>query len=380
MTGRRWLAGGVTALAGLAVLLLGMLPPHVMRTGQLDPRDWLLPALLVLPLAALLHGPFGARRWPVFLWSLLALAMPPLVLCVAGSAGQGGRLSAWLHPAPSRFPSAARRPTVGLLSGPVLHGPAAQGLLQGGFARAPLWHALSRRFDLHPLDALDERALAGLDALLLIQPRALAPDELVSLDKWVRMGGRAVLLADPDLRWADPRPLGHPLRAPPVTLLDPLLGHWGISLGPAPMRSGADPVERRFLDNGHMLQISGASHFLPDGKACRLSSRGLVARCRIGRGIAILVADADFANDALWTADPANPAHIGSWTSDAPALLADFLGDGQGNAAGRCIWLTRADGLPGAARPALAVLLLLSAMVSLSMGTKREKRSVSQIE
>ena len=43
------------ALPGLLVLLGGL--PALLRTGQVDPRGWMLPALLLVPAAALL------KRW-----------------------------------------------------------------------------------------------------------------------------------------------------------------------------------------------------------------------------------------------------------------------------------------------------------------------------
>ncbi|MET0361470.1 MAG: hypothetical protein ABW048_06925, partial [Sphingobium sp.] len=183
--------------------------------------------------------------------------------------------------------------------------------------------------------------------------------ELVALDGWVRRGGRVVILTDPDLLWQDERPLGHSLRAPPSGMLDPLLRHWGLTLAPAPARSGGDPVIRRFLDDGRMLQIAGASHFIPNRAArCSLSSDGLVARCAPGQGAAILVADADFANDALWTIDGATPGRVAAWTSDTVPVLADWLAPGTGGIIGRRIWMERADSLQKAVRLALVALAM----------------------
>ncbi|HEX7872421.1 MAG TPA: DUF4350 domain-containing protein [Sphingobium sp.] len=377
-----WQAGGATALAGVGVLLWGMLPPHVMATGQLDPRDWLVPGVagLVL-LLGLLRWILRRWDWPVVLIAVTAVVLPPVVLCVAGSAGQEARLDAWLHPAPLRLPLTVKRPVVGVLSGPMLRGLPRQGAMQEGFVPTPLWEALSRPLDLRPVDALAAETLARTSTLLVIQPRALAPEELVALDTWVRMGGRAVLLVDPDLRWADARPLGHPLRAPSVTMLGPLLVHWGLKLAPVPPQASGGPVERRIMDDGRMIQIAGASHFLPSLSGCRTESGGLVVRCAVGKGTALLVADADFANDALWTADPADSIGMRAWTSDTVPVLADFLVPGAGKAAGRRIWLAQADGLPGALRMALGVLVILSVAVSATLsrgGRMAEKRGVSQ--
>ncbi|MET0364249.1 MAG: hypothetical protein ABW169_06310 [Sphingobium sp.] len=379
-----WRAAAATLLVGLGVLLWGIVPPHVMETGQLDPRDWLVPGAAGLVVLLLLLR-WILKRWDgmAAILATLAMVLPPLILCLTGSAGQGGRLPAWLHPRPSALPMAVSRPVVAVLSGPVLHGLAGRGAMQQGFARAPLWDALSRSLDLRPVDAVTAGTLRDRAVLLVVQPRALAPQELVALDSWVRMGGRGVLLVDPDLRWADARPLGHPLRAPSVTMLGPLMAHWGLKLAPVPPEASGGPVERRMLADGRMIQIAGASHFIPSGSLCRVASDGLVAQCVVGKGTAILVADADFVNDALWTADPAAPAQTRRWTSDAVAVLADFLAPGTGEMAGRRVWLVRADGLPVALRMALGLLVLLVAG-QVGWGALRQrwtkKRGVSQRE
>lgn len=359
-----------TALVGLVVLLAGLVPPYVMLTGQLDPRGWAWPALAGwFALLAFLRWR-GALGGASALSSLVALAGPPVLLSATG--GVPG-LSVWEKLGAGEVPAAARRVEIGILSGPVLHGPRPGGRLPT-FFDGPLWQALSRRFTLVPVDALDRRGLSRFRTLLLIQPRALGPDELVALDDWVKVGGHGVILADPDLRWADARPLGHPQRPPRASALGPLFAHWGVALSPMMSQRPGEPVERRILDDGRMIQIAGASHFLPNGAACRMEARGLVARCRIGRGTAILVADADFANDALWTAAPARPLAMRRWTGDAVPFLADLLVPGAGEAMGRRLWLARADGLAAAVRPALAGLVLLAIMTGLSTGLGRTKR------
>src|SRR5687768_16778288 len=56
---------------------------------------------------------------------------------------------------------------------------------------------LEADYRLRPLDTLDAASLAGLDHLMLAQPRALSPAENVALDAWVRDGGKLLLFADP---------------------------------------------------------------------------------------------------------------------------------------------------------------------------------------
>ena len=66
--------------------------------------------------------------------------------------------------------------------------------------------------------------------LLMAQPLAQTAENLVALDDWVRGGGRVLLLADPMLEWPSERPLGDPLRPPPMFADTGLLAHWGLRL------------------------------------------------------------------------------------------------------------------------------------------------------
>ncbi|HTH28986.1 MAG TPA: hypothetical protein VL918_11005 [Sphingobium sp.] len=358
---RPFLSGLATFAIGLLVLFAGMLPPGVIATGQLTPFAWMAPALIGLAALLMLFQRLFAGLSPV-LWSVAVavVVLPPLVLCIAGAE----RLSsAFIYP-PERLGTAERRPRLTVMSGPRLFAPEpseGENHVIRGFVAAPLWQALARRFDPRPADALGDAALRNAGLLLLVQPRALAPEEMVALDAWIRGGGRAVLLLDPELRWADGRALGDPLRPPLRSLLIALLRHWGLTLKDPPSRAaGADPVERRFLADGRLLQLAGASGFRSDRPTCGLSEGGLVARCRIGKGMAVAVADADFANDALWTTAPERPEHSRYWTSDAVPVIAGWLDPASEASQPKPIWLHRIDGLPGALRIAIIVLLCLS--------------------
>jgi len=133
----------------------------------------------------------------------------------------------------------------------------------------------------------------------MIQPRAQPAEVLVQLDQWVRGGGRVVLLADPALQWPSERTLGDPLRPPPGFADTGLLGHWGLRLD-APDVLGPASAKAQGLD------ISSASpgRLVSTSSTCRTIGSGLVARCRIGTGEAIVVADADFIDVQRF--DPAN--------------------------------------------------------------------------
>lgn len=150
---------------------------------------------------------------------------------------------------------------------------------------------LERHGPLVPLDRIDAAALAGLDRLILAQPRALAPDENVALDAWVRSGGSVLLFADPMLTGESRFGIGDRRRPQDVILLSPILRHWGLEL----RFDEAQPEgiqTREFA--GTVLPVNLAGHFerLPSSPDCAVEAAGIVAFCRIGQGHVALVADA----------------------------------------------------------------------------------------
>lgn len=184
------------------------------------------------------------------------------------------------RPLPARPP--ALRPNLLLLTSlPLVFGE--QFSLQGG--GSPALEALETRYRVVPISVTDEQDLAKGRLLLMAHPLAQAAEYLVALDAWVRRGGRVLLLADPMLEWPSERPLGDPLRPPPMFMDTGLLGHWGLRLD-APDERG--PASRN-LGN---FEIATASPGLLYGR-CDISGDRLVAHCRIGKGEATIVADAD---------------------------------------------------------------------------------------
>lgn len=153
--------------------------------------------------------------------------------------------------------------------------------------RSPIAAFLEERYRLTAIDLPSQVPAAS--TLLVVQPRALPAEELVALDDWVRAGGRLVLLADPRLEWPSQRPLGDELRPPPMFADTGLLQHWGLRLD-APDKAG--PVE-----NGDVTYVS-PGRLVGDGP-CAVEPGGIVARCRLGKGRATVVADADWLNEAL---------------------------------------------------------------------------------
>jgi len=143
--------------------------------------------------------------------------------------------------------------------------------------------------------------------MLMAQPQAQTAENLVALDDWVRRGGRVLLLADPMLEWPSKLPLGDRLRPPPMFADTGLLAHWGLRLD-APDERG--PALRQ-LAGREIETVSPGALF---GR-CAISGDRLVARCPIGKGGAVVVADADFLN----IADIDGPTE-----NNLPALLGEL--------------------------------------------------------
>ena len=153
---------------------------------------------------------------------------------------------------------------------------------------SPVLETLRTRFALVPIDVTDPPSLAKGRLLFMAQPRAQPPENLVALDDWVRRGGRAVLFADPVLEWPSGKPPTDPT-GPPRSFADTgLLGHWGVRLD-APDERGPARVRIEGRD------VATLSPGVLNG-GCRIENGGLIADCAIGKGRAIVVADADFLN------------------------------------------------------------------------------------
>lgn len=170
-------------------------------------------------------------------------------------------------------------------------------LLNGPDQRAAIVRALSTRYDVVPLARPDQQSLAR-SILILAQPRALAGEELVAIDSWVRGGGRILIFTDPELVWPSELPLGDPRRAPPIGLLDPLLAHWGLTLVSSAM-TDAGP-ERTISIGQSPVAVAWAGEWQTRNPDCTIANEGLIADCRIGKGRALLVADADLLDQRLW--------------------------------------------------------------------------------
>lgn len=198
----------------------------------------------------------------------------------------------------SLVPPGPRLRVVLMSSLPLVHGDGVDmaAMIAGKSNPHPLHQQLKAAHDLVVADALDDQVLAGADLAILLQPRALPPEALVAVDDYVRGGGRLLLFADPVLEWPGGNGLGDPLGPLRASLISPLLRHWGLEL--------LDPElgTVRLQPSGTVLVRPGQFSALlgKTGDAvCAIRQSGHIAHCRVGKGKAVLVADADVLDPAM---------------------------------------------------------------------------------
>lgn len=248
------------------------------------------------------------------------------------------------------------RPTLLLLTGlPLVWGES--GPFDPASRPIAAYRYLEREFAVRPIDYLDARTLGSNNLLLLAQPHALAPVELVALDAWVRRGGHLLILADPDLVWPTAVALGDPRRPPPTSMLAPLLDHWGVGLGP-PKDRGTRMIYLRDGRERRRLVLAAPGRFSADNRHCRIAAQAWFAACRIGAGRALLIADADFLHDDLWTSPVPRGDQRHARTADNPLLLAAWLDQLTGHQRPRSVQPVRWLVPPIDRRPALIAALL----------------------
>ncbi|OYW45516.1 MAG: hypothetical protein B7Z08_09610 [Sphingomonadales bacterium 32-68-7] len=215
--------------------------------------------------------------------------------------------------APACSQTAPERPALGLLGTiPIFWGEAA-GPAEALAGSADHWARpqLEQTFALRPLDVLDAASLAGLERLLLAQPRALSPAENVALDAWVRGGGHLLLFADPLLTGESRFAIGDRRRPQDVALLSPILARWGLRL------TFAEDQQQGFSVRdvaGIPVPLNLPGRFEGDG-SCALAGDGVLARCRIGAGEVTVLADAALLD--LHERHPAAPAALERLTAAA---------------------------------------------------------------
>lgn len=244
-------------------------------------------------------GNRAIRRW-------LALA----ALCLTGACGEARPDPA----APEQTVTASSlavaaapdAPALGIMSSLPLYWPLEADVtdLASGTAPRP-WQrsVMEQRYRLVPLDTLSPVSglsstdpaidpLADLDRLAVIQPRGLSPADNVALDRWVRAGGRLVLMLDPALTGAYEFPLGDPRRPIDTALIPPVVARWGLSVNFD--ESQPDEPQQAILDGKDLTVLLAGQLAISDPAAaqCELLANNRVARCALGDGYVTIVADA----------------------------------------------------------------------------------------
>lgn len=182
---------------------------------------------------------------------------------------------------------------------------------------APHWakSVLEQRGKVIALNTLAD--LARFDRLIIAQPRPFSPEENVALDTWVRAGGKLLLFADPMLTQESAFALGDRRRPQDVVLISPILGRWGLELRFDDSQPG---VARENAGEAMPVHLPGQFATRPGGEdtRCDIGAEGLIARCRVGKGRVLMVADAALLDAA--GEHEARSARLG-------ALFAESFGD-----------------------------------------------------
>ena len=162
---------------------------------------------------------------------------------------------------------------------------------------------MAERGALTPLDTLaGAQGLAGAPGLtratrlVMAQPRPLSPEENLALDRWVRAGGRLLLLADPALTEDSAFAIGDQRRPHDIVMLSPILARWGLRLAFDDAQALGEHDASAF---GAQIPVNLPGAFVAapaigggEAARCRIEASGLTARCRVGRGTVTALADA----------------------------------------------------------------------------------------
>lgn len=220
---------------------------------------------------------------------LLNTALPLAALVLVGALG-------WLWFAQS---APGPRPQVAIMTSlPIYWSEGADvALIAAGQGELP-WvrGALEARYRLKPVDmlgAIDGRdPLTGIDRLMVVQPRALSPQDNLALDRWVMGGGHLFLALDPLLTGQYSIPLGDPRHPVAVGLIPPVIERWGMEL----RFDETQPLAVRDVDAGGIdipVAMAGEIHPLPgSGSGCTIDASRILATCTLGKGRVTILADA----------------------------------------------------------------------------------------
>ncbi|WP_447756242.1 Gldg family protein [Sphingopyxis fribergensis] len=319
---------GRTIVLTLALLAIAQALLALLLAGSAAWLQLLLTALAGTVAAFLADALVGWRRRARLLPWLAGL------LLVIGWFGAGHALLALLY---RHVAAPAGSPDATMLSGLPLRWSGANGIaamIAEGTQDDPALAQLEAAGPVSLVDSLVDHVPPPRGALLVVHPRALAPQELVAIDAFVRGGGRAVILADALSGWPARYPFGDPRNPPITSLLTPLLDHWAVTLGSAPAgEAGLVPVDF----DGARLNLFSAGRFDRLPRSCRAFADRRVARCPIGSGEVWLVGDADLLFAPSW--QPAVPGAAHLRQADTMEWLSARLWPGAGFGLLRPVWI-----------------------------------------
>ena len=317
-----------------SLLALGFLVAVQAALGLFLAGSAAWPQLLLTAFAGAIAGWFADA---LVQWHARVRLLPWLagLLLVVGWFGAGHALLARLY-RPAVAPVGA--PAATMLTGLPLRwsGGGMAAMIAEGGQDDPALARLDAAGPVSLVDSLVDHVPPPGGTLLVAHPRALAPQELVAIDAFVRGGGRAVVLADALSGWPPRYPLGDPRNPPVTSLLTPLLDHWGVTLGAAPAPAGAGKVLAVDID-GERLNLFSAGRFDRLPQSCQAFAGQRIARCIVGGGEAWLVGDADLLFAPAWQPIVPGAAHLRR--ADTMEWLSARLWRHAGNGLLRPVWI-----------------------------------------
>ncbi len=169
----------------------------------------------------------------------------------------------------------------------------------------PALRRLAAHYRITLIDQIAPETLRDGALLVLIQPRILSPEELVLLDQHAAKAG-AVIIADDQLQWPLPFPLGDRRNPPFRHMLTPLFDHWGLAVTGDGIAMLSDPPA--------------------DARASRCAGSGPVAQCSLSPaggagGQVLLFNDADFLDAPAWVGPGRNGLNAAGWRGQSFALF-----------------------------------------------------------
>lgn len=141
-----------------------------------------------------------------------------------------------------------KRRTVGVISSLPMSGgmDPESGQLRPGLAIAQQMNEL---YEVRSIPLTAKELPAGLDALVIVHPKGLAPELSYAIDQYLLRGGHALVFVDPDSQQDEgaQQPGAFAVGSDKASTLEPLLSAWGVQFDP---RNAVGDLE-------HALQVAG---------------------------------------------------------------------------------------------------------------------------